>query len=214
MEGLGGHHGHGRRGDGQLSAREHGVTLLEVAIVALVAGLLVGAVAGARAAIRYAQKSQAPRMANAVGAAFQAFYEDLGRLPGDHDGDGSIEGAGGEAVAADDIPRDDAVLDMVQEGFLDGSQVEYVPPGKFGRVGTDDRILFPGRVKGIIRTTSTVWPGETVHSLEIDCGSDIDLTLRIDEVLDDGDPLNGQVRRTSSGGVPPQYTVHVALLRR
>lgn len=191
-----------------MQTRERGATIIEAAIVALAAGLMIVALVGARAAINYAKKSQSPRMGNAVGAAFQAYVEAEGRLPGDADGDGRIEGVElegppGPATAGVD---DDAVLVMVMAGYLDGSFVEEVPGVS---LGADDRLVFPGGVPGVLRTTTAIWPGRTVHAVLLDCGNGTELTVRIDEVMDDGNPATGLVKRESGG---PPWRVWVAIM--
>lgn len=187
---------------------ERGVTLFEISLVVLIAGLLIAAVAGGRAVANMARKSAVPRQVNGVIAAFQAYVEDRGGLPGDR----LADGGNGNGVIQPDEPALDA---MVRQGFLDGASVDDTTAPK--------TVSLPMGMRGQIVTVTgdggTIpWPfGERVHVLRINFGNDAATANDIEEVLDDGaadlpntPDSTGNVR--SSPDLP--WLLYIALDRR
>lgn len=163
---------------------ERGVTLVEVAIVALAGGLIIAALVGARGIVRGTREDALARQAASVVAAFNLFIEEKGELPGDLNRDGIMEATGLDG---------DPVADLRDAGFIGGDSVHADP-------ALLDYIELPFGLLGYVETdatTSTVWDADlaadNVHVLSIVIG-DAGFRLRVDALLDDGNLTTGWVR--------------------
>lgn len=188
---------------------ERGVTLFEISLVVLIAGLLIAAVVGGRAIANMARKNAIPKQVNGVIASFQAYVEDRGSLPGDTV---TVNGVIDPVVDGEDAP-----LAMIQDGFLDGgsAQLRTVAP-------TVNEIILPSGLRGVIVTSNSaaLWGGTNTHVLRIPpTGGTSDMTLldEVEESLDDGaftgaaDDTTGSVRVDFTLGPPNTAIMEISL---
>lgn len=162
-----------------------GFTLVEIAIVMVIIGLLIGGVLKGQAMVQNAKVKRVVKQADEVRAAVMAFYDKYGVYPGDEnlapippgtdaegDGDGTIEAAGNEVF---EVYRDLQLAGLISGNFNGTSDL---PKHAFG----DDMDLMwvdPG-------------PGEAKHYFRF-YNLPAEVCLEIDMKYDDGDRSTGSI---------------------
>ena len=164
--------------------RQAGFTLVEIAIVLVIIGLLIGGVLKGQAMIQSAKVKRVAKHADEIRAAVMTFYDKYGQYPGDEvingippndtqtgDGDGQIEGNGEQYALFEDLMRSGLISgsfngtsDLPRHPFGDIVYVYWVDPG-------------PG-ANHFIRFDNLPW----------------DVCLEIDIKYDDGTYNTGSVR--------------------
>ncbi len=162
-----------------------GFTLVEIAIVMVIIGLLIGGVLKGQAMVQNAKVKRVVKQADEVRAAVMAFYDKYGVYPGDEnlapippgtdaegDGDGTIEAAANEVF---EVYRDLQLAGLISGNFNGTSDL---PKHAFG----DDMDLMwvdPG-------------PGEAKHYFRF-YNLPAEVCLEIDMKYDDGDRNTGSI---------------------
>jgi prepilin-type N-terminal cleavage/methylation domain-containing protein len=121
-----------------MNKNEKGFTLVEIAIVLVIIGLLIGGVLKGQAMIQNAKVKRVVKSADELRAAVYTFYDKYGNYPGDentatppsdtHNGDGSGQISAAEA----DQVFEDLVLAGIINGDYDGSGEDSIPNHAFG----------------------------------------------------------------------------------
>ena len=189
----------------QLPRKHKGFTLIEIAIVLVIIGLLLGGVLQGQQLIENSRVKQAVNTFNALGTAALAYQERYGRLPGDDPGAVAARGAtwpGGAAPAASNGVIDALVANtflgvgetgfffrnLRSAGFIAGNPAftlaAALPQNPFG---------------GLVGITTDPVNG-VVNGTKI-CMNNVGGTaaIALDTQLDDGLIATGRVRSTLSG---------------
>ena len=171
-----------------MTRNEKGFTLVEIAIVLVIIGLLIGGVLKGQAMIQNARIKRVVKSADEIRAAIYTYLDKYGMFPGDenstttppndtNNGDGSGQISAGEA----DQVFEDLVLADIIGGDFDGNGEDSIPRHAFGDTY---RVLWvnPGgvnaRVDHYIRYDNLPW----------------DVALEIDTKYDDGVFNTGTIR--------------------
>jgi prepilin-type N-terminal cleavage/methylation domain-containing protein len=166
--------------------RQAGFTLVEIAIVMVIIGLLIGGILKGQAMVQNAKVKRVVKQADEIRAAVMAFYDKYGVYPGDEslapippgtdgegDGDGTIETGG--TNEDHEVYRDLQLAGLIS-GNYDGTS--DLPKHAFG----DDMNLYwvdPG-------------PGEAKHYFSF-YNLPAEVCLEIDMKNDDGDRTSGSI---------------------
>ncbi len=181
---------------------QKGFTLVEIAIVLVIIGLLIGGVLKGQAMIQNAKVKRVVKSADELRAAIYTFYDKYGNYPGDensgntppndtHTGDGSGQIAAGEA----DQMFEDLVLADIIAGDFDGDGEDSVPHHAFGdtyRVYWVNPGGTPTRIDHYVRYDNLPW----------------DVAMEIDTKYDDGVYNTGNIRASedyTAAGSPVAY---------
>lgn len=124
-----------------MSSNEKGFTLVEIAIVLVIIGLLIGGVLKGQSMIQNAKIKRVVKSADELRAAVYTFYDKYGMYPGDenlanvppndtHDGNGSGQVTSGEA----DMVFEDLTLAGIIAGNFDGDGTDSYPRHAFGDI--------------------------------------------------------------------------------
>jgi len=180
--------------------KEDGFTLVEIAIVMVIIGLLIGGVLKGQAMIQNAKVKRVVKQADEVRAAVMTFYDKYGVYPGDENkaaipptpSGGTADGSGdgdGQIEAAEQY---DMFLDLQNAGLLSGS---------FN--GTSDR---PNHAFGDNLTMYWVDPGPgTAKHNFIFYNLPAEVCQEIDIKYDDGDRSSGTI--TANADYTPGNTI-------
>lgn len=130
-------------------SRQAGFTLVEIAIVMVIIGLLIGGVLKGQAMVQNARVKRVVKQADEVRAAVMGFYDKYGVYPGDEnlapippgtdgegDGDGQIENNAERFEVFRDLQRADLISgnyngtsDLPKHPFGDDMDLTWVDPG-------------------------------------------------------------------------------------
>jgi len=184
-----------------MTRNQKGFTLVEIAIVLVIIGLLIGGVLKGQAMIQNAKVKRVVKSADELRAAFYTFYDKYGAYPGDEnngnippgetgsDGDGSGQISNAEAPL---VFSDLALADIISGGF-DGTAAT-LPRHAFGDIYRVYWTNPGGGFNHFIRYDNLPW----------------DVALEIDTKYDDGVFNSGNIRaneayRASSSSIGAFY---------
>ena len=165
---------------------QKGFTLVEIAIVLVIIGLLLGGVLKGQELITNSKIKSLTKDLEGIVAASYAYQDRTGRLAGDTDSDGAFDNVGL------------FWSDLKDEGFLSGV------------TGTGSTAKGPvhglnGSFSTVISAASTMFPNKNYI-----CASNVEESIAevIDKKLDDGVPNTGDIRvgATESGTALATYT--------
>ena len=191
-----------------------GFTLIEIAIVLVVVGLLVGAVLAGQELISSAQVRNLADTSAGIQSAYFAFVDRYRRVPGDWNADEAGEALGvGVSGGGNDNGRIDndagtlwdepnAVWEQLgKAGFLKGSftgdGVEPTATNQRAPLNPSNRVMVLGRTDDYLDRGGT--PAVRLN-LVLGRGIPVDLARELDLKVDDGVPDTGAVRLTVSSG--------------
>jgi prepilin-type N-terminal cleavage/methylation domain-containing protein len=197
----------------QQSRKQRGFTLIEIAIVLVIIGLLLGGVLQGQQLIENSRVKSATNDFNGIAAAVFSYQDRYGRLPGDDPGAAPARGAswpaasagnGNGVIAAAADPFAPLVTDEVQfffqnlrsAGFIAGDPadtlVEALPANPFGGLITI--------VTGSVLDDAT---GNPLAGTKV-CMGNVSGTsaIALDTQLDDGNSVSGRFRASDDAGVP------------
>jgi prepilin-type N-terminal cleavage/methylation domain-containing protein len=171
---------------GGMKRRQAGFTLVEIAIVMVIIGLLIGGILKGQAMVQNAKVKRVVKQADEIRAAVMAFYDKYGVYPGDEnlaaippgtdaegDGDGMIEQAGNEIY---EVYRDLQLAELISGNYNGTSDL---PKHAFGS-NMDLIWVDPG-------------PGEAKHYFRF-YNLPAEVCLEIDMKYDDGDRNTGSIQ--------------------
>lgn len=193
-----------------MKAAQKGFTLIEIAIVLVIIGLLLGGVLKGQELITQAKIKNVVNDLNGVAVAIYGYQDRYKRLPGDDpgqtrwtvagaalavadnqgDGDNRIEGGGYESTANTDETRK-FWLNLRLSGFVAGD-TSTVANGSTQPLNASGGIL--GVQSGGLGLASTIVCAGSLPAK---------VAQAIDSQLDDGNALTGSVRALIEGAAPP-----------
>lgn len=191
-----------------------GFTLIEIAIVLVIIGLLLGGVLQGQQLIENSRVRSATNDINGIAAGAFSYQERYGRLPGDDpgatndrgsnwqrtdsgDGNGQVDGAAADTFA----PSDDSEVayffqDLRSAGFINGDPalpgIQALPQNPFG--GLTSVTNAP-----ILATTSGNNESNPLGGMKV-CMNNVpgSAAMALDSQLDDGNPQSGRFRATTA----------------
>ncbi|HEX2825706.1 MAG TPA: prepilin-type N-terminal cleavage/methylation domain-containing protein [Burkholderiales bacterium] len=192
--------------------RQTGFTLIEIAIVLVIIGLLLGGVLKGQELITGARVRNLIQQQDGVKAAYFGFLDRYKALPGDYsgaaanitgatgsgDGDGQIE-AGAESILAWEH--------LAKSGFINGS---YVANGATTPTDANNpKNPYAGYMQliydGVYGTGTSTTPAGSRHNLKTGPNIPVEIVGELDRKVDDGSPYTGafQFSPYAGGGTAP-----------
>ena len=199
-----------------IPSRQQGFTLVEIAVVLVIIGALLGGILQGTRLIENSRVKKAVAEINGIGAAYNAYQDKYGRQPGD---DGSLANVRARGGDWNGVPRAGNRNGAVQVGAnntFTGANENYAFWQHLRAAGliTGDHTansqatVFPTNSYGgrIGVTNATILNG--LSGLKL-CLSQVpgDAALAMDTQMDDGNPNSGNVRAsagTSGTNTPPR----------
>lgn len=194
-----------------LSRKQRGFTLIEIAIVLVIIGLLLGGVLQGQQLIENSRVKSAVNDFNGIAAATFSYQDRYGRLPGDDPeatsdrgdswpgaADGSTSGDGDGVLAAD-----------ITDGFAATGEIEYFfrdlrSAGFIAGDPTDTgTAALPQNPFGGLITIVTEVTHDSLNGTKV-CMGNVggSAAIALDTQLDDGNVDSGRFRATDDAGVP------------
>jgi prepilin-type N-terminal cleavage/methylation domain-containing protein len=192
-----------------------GFTLVEIAIVLVIIGLLLGGILKGQEMTTQAKIKNVINDLNGVTAALNAYQDRYKALPGDDknaatrwtsaspaptpgNGDGVIQGFYNSVTAADESVQ--FWLDLRLAGFLSGTGTDQPFNASSGKMGVQAGDGAGGAVLGTVGPPAV--PGFTGLIL---CTANLPdkIAISVDSQMDDGDGTKGSVRGQLGTGNPP-----------
>ena len=185
--------------------KQRGFTLIEIAIVLVIIGLLLGGVLKGQELITSARVRNLITQQDGIKAAYFGFQDRYKALPGDYaqatnnikdatvngNGNGQIEQAAAGGVATEDI----AVWEhLSRSGFITGT---YTHSGTYAATSAPTNpynMFLVMRFDAVYSDTGTAAPR---HNLKTGNQVPSDILAEVDRKVDDGNPLTGTVRFTT-----------------
>ncbi|MDA1289380.1 MAG: prepilin-type N-terminal cleavage/methylation domain-containing protein [Proteobacteria bacterium] len=201
--------------------KQKGFTLIEIAIVLVIIGLLVGGVLQGQELIENSRVKQAVKDMNGTAAAIFAYQDRYGRMPGD-DGPSATLTARGSGWAAVDAGDADGLLEVATNEVFTGAGEaqefwQHLRAAGFiaGNPADAGLLSLPTNAWGGFMGVTTAVMGGNLTGSKV-CLSQVpgSAAISIDNELDDGLGATGRLRATlgSSGtNEDPSNTVLAAL---
>jgi prepilin-type N-terminal cleavage/methylation domain-containing protein len=190
-----------------MKKNQSGFTLIEIAIVMVIIGLLLGGVLKGQAMINSAKVRSLNNNIDGVTAAWFAFQDRYRAFPGDlsianaqsqidagvtHGGNGNgVIGAGPEAGAVWE--------QLAAAGFISGSYTGLTT----GQVYSCPTTVCPDNRFGlgfVIASAAVTFPAPAAHHLYTGSNIPVTIVAEVDRKIDDGDPTTGTVRGGTNNG--------------
>jgi prepilin-type N-terminal cleavage/methylation domain-containing protein len=201
-------------------SNQAGFTLVEIAIVLVIIGLLLGGILKGQEMITQAKIKNVINDLNGVTAALNAYQDRYKALPGDDKnaatrwtsaspaptvganvGDGIIQGLYNSTTAGGADESQQFWLDLRLAGFLSGTGTDQPFNASSGKMGvqTGDGAATPGPVLATVGPPAV--PGFTGLIL---CTANLPdkIAISVDSQMDDGDGTKGSVRGQLGAGNP------------
>jgi prepilin-type N-terminal cleavage/methylation domain-containing protein len=173
-----------------MSGHRKGFTLVELSIVLVIIGLLIGGVLKGQAMIENAKVKNFVSDVDGLVAAAYGYQDKLNKFPGDT-GDGLIKVADDEDVAF--------YQDIITEGFISGDATQTT----LETIAKETP--FGAQYKVVASTTVGKAPHNAQkNAIETTAGIDPKIAGTIDTKYDDGDPIAGDIQVVD--GVDTSYT--------
>ncbi len=192
-----------------------GFTLVEIAIVLVIIGLLLGGILKGQELINSARVRNLADTTSGVQAAYFGFIDRYRRVPGDWQQTaaaaaigGTINSGGNDNGRLDnsaDWTEPNAVWEhLSKSGFVSGS---YTGPGNFepttengaGPFNPFNAAIIMARTNNYLDNTAA--PPERLH-LIVGRGTPVDIARELDTKLDDSDPETGNLRSAAAAAGP------------
>jgi prepilin-type N-terminal cleavage/methylation domain-containing protein len=196
----------------------NGFTLIEIAIVLVIIGLLLGGVLKGQELITGARVRNLISQQDGIKAAFFGFQDRYRALPGDYAAadtnincsGGCPGGNGNGRIEANAGQREDiyAWTHLTSAGFMNGS---YTANSGVSTIGADNTPTNPYSqylqlvYDGIYGAGTTATPGPLKHNLKTGSQVPSDILAEVDRKIDDGKPTSGGFQfsgYTASGTAP------------
>ncbi len=191
-----------------------GFTLIEIAIVLVVVGLLVGAVMTGQELIASARVRNLADSSAGIRSAYFAFVDRYRRVPGDWNAAEAAEalgvavnGGGNDNGRIDNAPGREWVEpnalweQLAKAGFLqgefEGDAVAPAPNNQRAPLNPFNRVMVLGRTDDYLQAGG---PPPVRLNLVLGRGIPVDIARELDVKIDDGVPDTGALRLTVSNG--------------
>jgi len=195
--------------------RQHGFTLVEIAIVLVIIGLLLGGILKGQELINSARVRNLADTATGIQAAYYGFIDRYRRVPGDWNKDNASQAIGstipvggndngqidnGTAGGVDYTEPNAMWVQMAAAGFIQGSYTAGTAPIAVDQAPTNANGVTPlnafNNVMLLGRTNDFLGaPSARLH-LVMGRGIPVDVMRELDLKLDDGQPGTGDLRAT------------------
>ena len=207
-----------------MKTKQYGFTLVEIAIVLVIIGLLLGGILKGQEMIVQAKIKNVISDLNGVTAAVSSYQNRYKALPGDDksanarwtltsqqgDGNGTISGKYNTSTASDESAL--FWLHLRLAGFLQGSGTDQPLNAASGKLGVQTgNAVLASNAYGPVLATGTTVPGFTGLIL---CAANLPdkIAAAVDVQIDDGNGTTGSVRAALGAGnidVPAQANPYV-----
>jgi len=194
--------------------RQRGFTLVEIAIVLVIIGLLLGGILKGQELINSARVRNLADTSTGVQAAYYGFIDRYRRIPGDWNASGAalaigvpISDGGNDngqidngtgADAADWLEPNAIWVQLAAAGFIqgsyDGGTVKPSNANGVSPLNAFNNVMVMGRTADFLAS-----PSVRLH-LVIGRGTPVDVMRELDQKVDDSDPNTGDLRATVSDG--------------
>ncbi len=168
----------------KLKHREQGFTLIEMAIVLVVIGLILGMVYKGRQLVASAKVKNAQAGYNKVLAGMNTFYDRYGFFPGD----------GCESASV----TDPTACTGTKNGIVSGNNEE----SSFFSLMTATEILTEADTKSALGSAWNATGNSTSTWIYVD-GADLRLVCDLDRKADDGNSTSGDIQAAATGSPTP-----------
>ena len=191
--------------------QQQGFTLIEIAIVLVIIGLLLGGVLKGQELIQNARVRNVIALQDGVKAAFFGFQDRYRGIPGDYTGSAAnIPGAGttlcvsggGDSLINTTAESICAWYHLSKAGFITGN---YTGTGTTGDATNSPSNPFGGVMQLIFDAvyadgTSLTTGASSVHNVKTGINIPATVLAEVDRKIDDGQPISGGFRFSSYGG--------------
>jgi len=195
-------------------SQQQGFTLVEIAVVLVVIGLLLGGVLKGRELITTARVHSLTEQQAGVRSAYRAFVDRYRARPGDMERSAAARAIGADIrtggdgdgrlhAPSDGWPELNAVWEHLSKaGFIEGrfpGEPSGAAPSGDGDVSPLNAFNSP-----LVLARHDGYAGGDTPRLVLHLGGNVPATVAraVDAELDDGDPLTGRVRNAASRGEP------------
>jgi len=190
---------------------QKGFTLVEIAIVLVIIGLLLGGVLKGQELIENAKIKSVTQDFDNLSAAYYAYQDRVGEIPGDTDVAGGT--ADGDIDATDSA--DAFWFDLRTQGFIDGAAVALAAGSVNNPGPTHDLAGTWSARPGAALTDANVADANGLFAVNHICASGIEsfYAIGMDTKMDDGNALTGKVRSATDAAntVGAAYTQDTTL---
>jgi prepilin-type N-terminal cleavage/methylation domain-containing protein len=208
-----------------MQRRNSGFTLIEMAIVLVIIGLLIGGVLAGQQLIQSARVRNLISQQDGVKAAFFGFQDRYRALPGDYAAAGANINCVGGCFNGDGNGRIDPVLDTVGSfepilawshltaaGFMNGSYTMATSGTTAPAPDNNPTNPYSSYLQivydGVYGTGTVATPIATKHNLKTGTQVPVEILAEVDRKIDDGKPLAGafQFSVYAGTGTAPIFT--------
>lgn len=175
-----------------MKERQRGFTLIEMAIVLVVIGLILGMVYKGRQLVASAKVKNAQAGYNKVIAGMNTYYDRYGQFPGDGCGTGSTYDSNNPSPMNCTATKNGIVNDVAAEDSL----------AAFFDLMTSTEILTQADTKSSLGSAWAATGDTDATWIYVD-GADLRLVCDLDKKADDGNSTGGDVRAAATGTGTP-----------
>lgn len=193
-----------------------GFTLVEMAIVLVIIGIILGAVIKGQDLIAAAKEKKFKSEIDQVATSYYTYLDKYSRLPGD---DNTAAARWATGTAATDGNNDGIILSATETAAATGALDHLRRAGFLTDLAPNTATAFnsstlPGVSLNFGSGTAATWATPTAVNFILISGVSADDMLLFDTKYDDGDPLKGKVRGVSAAtaGTIQAYTVASSLM--
>jgi prepilin-type N-terminal cleavage/methylation domain-containing protein len=171
---------------------QRGFTLVELAIVLVIIGLILGAAFKGKDLIDGAKVKNMAAQVNKMQAGFNTYFEKYGAYPGDGCTTSTACAAAKDGIVKGTTETPLATAVLIEKGIMTAADIKSI-------FGSDWQITDAGAAPtGFDANTNYMTPGATVAGVVTPASVDIRFVCALDNSIDDGDPRKGIVRSSAT----------------